>query len=236
MNLRALAKEYADGVLGIHAYRKARDELIESILTGNTKLTAHDFQPPVNVQRAEADPDITSIQTGPRKQPASRPGPSGTPDRIDTREHTITVHRGLLIGFVVIIIFLVIVVALYPFLQQKKSAAIDISQDTTSTTTATLNAGEQLIKDFLSQNDWTDENLQQFANAWKELSAKEKDTGLSSSARTELANAIYMKLQEERLMLGIGDAKHSIEKQNLLVTFAHQVGIYEPRLMVQEAP
>jgi len=234
MNLRALAKEYADGVLGIHAYRKARDELIESILTGHTKVTAHDFKPPVNVQPAEVDADITSIQTSPRKKPAASPQTSITTHPIDTREHAITVHRGLLIGFVVIIVFLVVVVALYPFLQQKQSVVGIVSQ--TITTPDTQSAGEQMIKDFLNQDDWTAENLQQFANTWKELSAKERDTGLSSSARTELANAIYMKLQEERIMLGLGEEQHSIEKQNLLVTFAHQVGIYDPRIMVQMTP
>ena len=235
MNLRALAKEYSDGVLGIHAYRKARDELIESILTGNTKVTAHDFKAPLKGQRTEAEPDVTSIQTGPRKKPAPRPGSSGVPDPMDAREHTVSVHRGLLVGFIVIIVFLVIIVALYPFLHQKKPPTADASQIITPAADA-VNAGEDLIKIFLRQNDWTDESLQQFTSNWQGLSAEERDTGLSSSARTELANAIYRKLQEERIMLGLGDVKSSIDKQTILVTFAQQVGINDPRIIVQDTP
>jgi hypothetical protein len=245
MNLRALAREYADGILGIQAYRKARDELIESILTGNTKVSAHDFQAPLNLQRIEAAPDVTSIQPRSDNKQAPNPGPSGiTTDTMKDQEHTSLIHRGILIGFAVLIVLLVITVALYPFTRQKKSAPADTSQTTVPAAgtqpdlphSDTLNAGTNLIKQFLRQNDWTDESLQQFTSAWRGLSTEERDTGLSSSARTELANAIYRKLQEERIMLGLGETQSSIDKQTILVTFAQQVGINDPRIIVKDAP
>jgi uncharacterized membrane protein len=245
MNLRALAREYANGVLGIQSYRKARDELIESILTGTTKVTAHDFQAPLNLQRIEVAPDVTSIQTRSDKKPAPSQGPAVIKtDSPKSHEHVLPVHRGILVGFVAIILLLVIAVALYPFTRQKKSTPADASQITAPAAgtdpdvqhSDTLNAGEDLIKKFLRQNDWTDENLQQFTSAWRGLSTEERDTGLSSSARTELANAIYRKLEEERIMLGLGNVQNSIDKQTILVTFAQQVGINDPRIVVKDTP
>jgi uncharacterized membrane protein len=166
------------------------------------------------------------------------------PNTIEEQEHTSSVHRGILLVFAAIIVFLVIAVALYPFTHQKKSAPADTGQTTAPAAgtqpdlphTDTLNAGANLIKQFLLKSDWTDENLQQFTNAWEGLSAEERDAGLSSSARTELANAIYRKLQEERIMLGLGDMQSSIDKQTVLVTFAQQVGIHDPRIIVKETP
>ena len=100
-----------------------------------------------------------------------------------------------------------------------------------------LSGGVDLIKQFLRQTDWSDESLQQFMNAWEGLSAEERDIGLTSSAKTELANAIYRKLQEERIMQqGLGDVQASINKQTALVAFAQQVGIIDQRIIVNETP
>lgn len=248
MNLRALARDYANGVLGLQAYRKARDELIEKILTGHTKVTAHDFQPPLNTQRIEVEADITSIQTKPNnKNPVPPPSPPVTaPAPKAHQEHAALAHRGILVGIAAIIVLLVmiIIVALYPFTYQKKTALDDARITAPDHAGAqpdrqlpdAVNAGTNLIKQFLLQNNWTDENLQQFLSAWQGLSAEERDNGLSSSARTELANAIYRKLDEERSMLGLGDAQSSINKQTVLVDFAQQMGINDPRFFVKDTP
>ena len=245
MTLRALAKDYATGVLGRQAYRKARDELIESILTGNTKVTAHDFQPPLKIQHIEVTPEFTSTQTGIAAIKPMPPQPSDIPmETMAGRENTSPAHRGILLGVAAIIVFLVIAVALYPFTQQKKPAS-DAAGLTTSPGAGAhpdmqysdgLSGGVTLIKQFLRQTDWTDASLQQFMSAWEGLSAEERDIGLSSSAKTELANAIYRKLQEERIMQGLGDEQTSIDKQATLVTFAQQVGINDPRIIVKETP
>jgi len=246
MNLRALAKDYANGVLGHQAYRKARDELIANILTGHAKVTAHDFQPPLNTQRIEVEADITRIQTSPgKKKPDPTPSPTiMTPDPLAPQEHTASTHWGILVAFTAIIVLLVIIVAFYPYIHLKKPASDD-TQITSPDNSGTqpdmqhpdaMNAGPNLIKKFLLQNDWTDGNLQQFISAWQGLSAEERDIGLASSAKTELANAIYRRLDEERIMLGLGDVQSSIDKQTILVTFAQQMGINDPRIFVKETP
>lgn len=245
-SLRALAKDYANGVFGHQAYRKARDELIQNIMTGHAIVTAHDFQPPLNTQRFEVEADVTSIRTSPDiKKPAPSP-PVTAPETLANQEHTHTasINWGILVGITAIIILLVILVALYPFTHQKITAPEDslpTSTDTVSPQPDTqhsdaVNTGTNLIKQFLLQNDWTEENLQQFISAWQGLSAEERESGLSSSAKTELANAIYRQLDEERIMLGLGDTQSSVEKQSILVTFAQQIGINDPRIFVKDTP
>ncbi|MGH8120823.1 MAG: hypothetical protein ACRESK_09435, partial [Gammaproteobacteria bacterium] len=230
MNLRALAKDYANGVIGPQAYRKARDDLIEDILSGRIQVTPHDFQPPPTMQRMDVEPDITAF-SGRGSQPAA---PKPTAAKVETREatqHPPATHRGILAGIAVIIACLVILVALYPFTRQKtpNSAASNQAADTALPSdvqqAVTPGPGEILIKQFLQQNDWTDENLQQFIDQWQGLSAAEQDAALSSSARTQLANAIHRKLVEEHAMLGLGEVQKSIERQTVLINFAHQTGI-----------
>jgi len=247
MTLRALAKDYANGVLGLQAYRKARDELIESILAGNTIVTAHNFQPPLKLQRAEVTPEFSNTQTGIAVNPVLRPSDSASAPAMETMEsqdNATPARRGILFVFAAIIIILVIAVALYPFTQQKKSAT-DAASPATSPGAGALpdkqysggsSGGVILIKQFLRKTDWTDESLQQFMNTWQGLSAEERDAGLSSSSKTELANAIYRKLQEERIMQGLGDVQTSMDKQATLVAFAQQMGINDPRIVVKGTP
>ena len=247
VNLRSLAKEYANGTLGFQAYRKARDELIESILAGNTIVTAHNFQPPLKLQRAEVTPDFTDSQTGIAIAPAPRSSDAAsTPamDAVERQDNGTPARRGLLFGFAAIIILLVIAVAIYPFTQQKNSAPVAANPATSPGAVAHpdmqysggLSGGVTLIKQFLKQTDWTDESLRLFISAWQGLSAEERDAGLSSSAKTELANAIYRKLQEERIMQGLGDGQTSMDKQATLVAFAQQIGINDPRIVVKGIP
>ena len=242
MNLRTLAKDYANGVLGLQDYRKARNELIEGILGGRVQVGTNDFQAPLNVQRAETAPDITAFRAPATNKQASIPAAAITePDTHSTNTHA--THRGILVGIAVIIICLVILVALYPVIQQKKTAssannqitAPDAGQPDTQLL-VTLNAGEKLIKQFLAQNEWADENLQQFISQWLALSAEEQDAGLSSPVRAQLVNAMHRKLLEERSMLALGDKQMSIDRQTALVNFARQMGISDPRFTVQDAP
>ena len=243
MNLRALAKDYANGVLGTQAYRKARDELIEGILLGHIKVAAHDFQPPLNLQRMDSEPDITAFRPNPATKAAPKPSAANTEPDADAA-NTPTTHRGILAGITIIIVCLIVLVALYTFTRQRTAVTEATDQATFSSAVpqtgtqypVTLGAGENLIKQFLGQNDWTDENLQQFITQWQELSAEEQDAGLSSSARTQLANAIHRKLVEERAILGLGDIQSSVDRQNVLVNFARQIGISDPRLNVKATP
>jgi len=246
MNLRALAKDYANGVIGPQAYRMARNDLIEGILSGRIKVAANDFQAPLNVQRIEPEADITSF----RGNPAATSKDASKPliDKPEARKVTPpapSTHRGILAGIAIIIACLVILVALYPFTRQTnevfdtsgQSQIPDTGLQTDSPQSAVApGAGEILIKQFLQQNDWTDENLQFFINQWQLLSAEEQDAALSSSARTQLANAIHRKLVEEHAMLGLGEVQKSIERQTVLINFAHQTGISDSRLTLKETP
>ena len=244
MNLRTLAKEYAGGLLGIQAYRKARDELIEGILVGRLQVTKNDFQAPLRSQRAEAAPDITAFRAPPLNKPVSKSSVTITEPKTD-KAHTPSIYRAILAGIAVIIVSLVILVALYPVIQQKISVS-DITNQAISSGPSgaesdaqhpfVLTAGEGLIRQFLAQNEWDDENLQHFIKQWQELSAEEQDAGLSSPVKSQLANAIHRKLLDERAMLSLGDIQNSVDKQTVLVNFARQIGINDPRLTVQETP
>jgi hypothetical protein len=242
-NLRALAKDYADGLLHANAYRRARDELIEGILAGRIQVTPHDFLPPINTQRVEAASDVTSIRSAPVAKSAQKPAIANTAPRKETRKtHEYSVYRWVLAGIAVILICLLILVALYPFARQgipafpsglkinlKNSGTESMEQQTDISS-----HGKRMIEEFLHQNNWSEESLRQFTGEWQGLSAEEQATGLASSARTQLANAIHRKLTEERALHSLDVQQGALERQHLLVNFARQIGISDPRLTVQE--
>jgi len=244
MTLRNLAKDYANGVIGPQAYRKARNDLIEGILSGRIKVSAHDFQAPLNLQRIESEADITAFRGKPGNKATPKPVAAKQETREEVTPPTSFTNRGLLAGIAIIIACLVILVALYPFTRQKTPIFDTASESTMpgagnqpeSQQPVVPGAGEILIKQFLQQNDWTDENLQQFSNQWQELSAGEQDAALSSPARTQLANAIHRKLVEEQVMLSLGELQKSIDRQTVLINFARQAGISDPRLILKETP
>jgi len=99
-------------------------------------------------------------------------------------------------------------------------------------TVVSSNAGDALIGNFLNENNWSVENLQQTLLDWQNLSTEEQSAGLSSATSRQLINAIHKQLSEERGLLGLGDNASVIARQQTLIDFADSLGIQDSRLTV----
>ena len=231
--LRALAKEFSLGTTDQATYRKSRSELIEGIVAGEVPVAPIDFLPPLDLD--EGDPTVEAAATMIRPEPvAQRPEPPPTP----TKE---THHYWLIGSGVVALICLFVLVVLFikrdetPLQEPATMQQVTPMQPATSVIEApTLSTGSSnLIEAFLNQNNWTVDSMQQFLADWQKLNLEEQTVGLNSPAISLLRNAIHNQLLEERALLGLSDNATVISKQQALVNFADEIGIIDPRLIVE---
>lgn len=258
--LRSLAKDHASGVLDKVAYRKARDLLFDGVLTSKITVEPIDFRPPLDIQDLDATMERERDKTQIKNIPVQKQSPTPTSTQTTTQiqvpvpetapeEYSTDTGSGITVNLVlgiaiVIIIGLIIFLAL-PLIFQKADNVTTVDTDNSTVTesdisitenqaTGNTSAGEELIAEFLAQNDWSDDTLQAFKSSWNSLTAEEQADGLSSPIKGQLANAIYQQLLEERALLGLGDTASVISRQNTLVDFASGLGINDPRLKAQE--
>ena len=238
--LRALAKDYAQGVTDRDTYRKARTDLIEGIIAGNIKVEPIDFPPPIDLD--DGDPTVESAitQINPEQftkkpaQPKTTPAPPPLPPAKETH------HHWLIGSGIVALLCLIILVFLFIGKKDKvkeKETAYDyeLSELTVkdTTTTSDKSAADYLVEGFLKQNNWSDEYTGQFINNWNNLSIQEQTAALNSTAISRLSNAIYKQLLNERALLGLGNDAEVVAKQQALVDFANKLGIDDSRLIVK---
>ena len=257
--LRSLAKDHASGVLDKVAYRKARDLLFDGVLTGKITVEPIDFRPPLDIQDLDAtmerEREKTQIKNIPAQKQSSSPTSTQTTTQIQVPvpETAPEKHPGdtpgitvnLILGIAIVVIIGLIIFLALPLIFQKTGNMTSIDTDNSTATGSDISitenqatehttAGEELIAEFLAQNDWSDNSLQEFKSSWNSLTAEEQADGLASPIKGQLANAIYQQLLEERALLGLGDTASVISRQNTLVNFASEFGINDPRLQVQE--
>jgi hypothetical protein len=256
--LRSLAKDHANGVLDKSTYRKARDQLLDGVLTGKIRVKSIDFRPPVDIQDLDAtmERERTQIRNIPPQKQSSTPEPTPTSTSTQkpipaaetpSEQHFKNTVPGFPITLILIITIILAVISLIIILTLPYKSDETVSMNTQNTDNISANeewnareaviektsAGERLITDFLAQNDWSEDNLQQFKSDWLSLSAEELTDGLASPLKGQLANAIYQQLLEERALLSLGDTATVISRQNTLVKFASDLGIEDPRLQVE---
>lgn len=246
--LRALAKDYANGVIDKDAYRKARDTLICGILSGDTPVVANEFRPPLQAQDLNATFDKTAINVSapPKETEQPRPTTEFVPPQKKSDVFTETKTRGsslklyILTGVVVAAIAILILTLFFSAPDETTLLATD-SYDTSPVEQATIVAEQntsasELIEGFLNRRDWSEEQLQQFISRWNNLTPEELAKGLTPPLSIQLANAIYKQLLEERSLFGTGNNDAIIARQQILVDFADALGMDDPRLQVREAP
>lgn len=243
--LRALAKEYAEGILDKEGYRQARDAYFRAVLDGTVKVKSIDFRPPVEIQDLDATQEKTSIR--PRRHEQEQPVVETVDNRNKTPKSQPTYHSSaspyLLISAVLLIIAAVgVSVALLKssgntgqpaVATNPPDESIVVEEKPEPVLSLPASPAETLIENFLRENNWSDSSLQQFKNDWEALTDAEQEQGLSSPMRAQLINAIHRKLIEERALLGLGDSENVVARQHKLVNFATELEINDPRLKVE---
>ena len=233
-NLRSLAKDYANGVLNKESYRKARDELFQGILSGKIAVLENEYRRPLEVEDMDITRDKTAIMSAP---PEKKPRPTTEFVPPDPPPSSSPLKLILITSIIAAICVIVIIVLFSKTGQQEneKDTLADTTEKHVITSVQQNNAGQALIKNFLKQNNWTDDSLQQFITEWNNLSDAERVKTLSSPIKTQLANAISRQLLEERALFSLGGDRSSvIARQRSLVNFAGEMDINDPRITVQE--
>ena len=248
--LRSLAKDYANGILNKEAYRKARNELLSGVLSGEIPLEVNEYRAPLPAQDLDSTfektaikpPDssqavppqkdeepITEFVTRPQKRKPSFAGES--PDS------PLKNYFGLITAAIIlcIIALIVLMLAIEEYIQPTKQTNVTDSEQGLTSPAQQNKSANELIEEFLLQHNWSDESLQQFTTQWNSLDPVEQTNALMSPLSIQLTNAIYKQLLEERALFGTGDNDAIITRQHALVNFANGVGIDDPRLKVREA-
>lgn len=93
-------------------------------------------------------------------------------------------------------------------------------------------AASQVIDNFLTDKNWSKQRLDEFVIQWRSLSEDDRTSVTGSGEYSQLINAIYKQLLEEKALSAIGDAEAAKAKQQVLVDFANQIGITDSRIKV----
>jgi len=222
--LRQLSNAYAKGALDQDAYRSARTNLIERILSGEVVLHINVYPDLVAPPESESL-EVTERKSEKKKAPTS--APESTPGKPISK----------ILVWISITCAVIIIILTVTFLYKSSNKTAQIQQDNiTEFSTASESgssigsASRQLIETFLNENSWSDDHVKQFLRQWESLSAEEKASANASVEIGQLANAIYRQLQEERALSSLGDAEDSLDKQTLLVMLADSVSIVDARI------
>lgn len=242
MTLRSLAKDYANGILDKESYRKARENLLRGIAAGEIIVAPIDYRPPLDIEDMEVTRDKTSIKatsTREESRPTTEivtPEPPRPP--IAARRPSNTPLKLILITATIAALCVIVIIVLY---MTAEAPVREITSETGSVPLTGQDAvpqgpdtGKLLIEEFLRQNNWSDDSLGQFGMQWNSISDAERTAALAGPEKTQLANAIYRQLLEERALAGLGDVTAAIARQHTLVNFADRVGIEDTRFVVQE--
>jgi hypothetical protein len=243
--LRDLAREHAKGNLSKEAYRKARSELVEGIVSGKIPLKDIEFRAP-----DPAAPDESTDATVPRghkKKTGIAADPAATSQTAIVRGTVKATRpskaaseprgRGGKVLWIVgaVVLLLVLAGTLFVVFSHQNSPASSPAAapaDAGSGSTQTEdNAATRLIGDFLGHKDWSETGMDNILARWSALPAQTRAAAAGSAAQARLDTEIYKQLLEERALSGLGDADKSMARQQRLVDFARQAGIKDPRLV-----
>lgn len=236
-HLRELAKDFAQGKITQDDYRKQRAELIKGIMAGEIDVPDREFLAPlaptedseITAQGYEYDPGSTTeiAVTKPGKKSKSSAAKPATPPPPARKPFPVWLFVSLSVAVLVLIVALT---ALFIFTSDEETATTN--GRVVNELPAAGEAASTLIKLFIQQNNWQQENLNKFQQNWQKIGTTEQQAAAQLPIMNQLKNAIYKKILEERAMIDLGDAESARQKQQVLVDFAQSVGITDPSISV----
>ncbi len=242
--LRGLAKDYATGAIDKEQYRKSRGDLIKGIIAGEVIVEPINFLPPLkpatddDISTKTIERDRTEIK--PQKpqpkpearenRPKAKPSLTETPSAIPEKK-----SPGLFIAIstITVIILIIAVVLFYPKPPGTKTETLVQTIRNDEEMTNLSKAGEDLIAQFLSEKNWSEESLDKFVTDWTTLNAEERLSASQTKRMQRMTSSIYKQFLEEKALANIDEEK-AIMKQQKLIEFAKAIGINDPRLMIEQ--
>ncbi len=235
--LRSLARQYATGILNKENYRKSRGELIQKIVSGEIKVKAIDYLPPLvledDVTTETVQRDRTEMRP-PSERAKSNENLPVIPDQPIVSKKPMPMGM-MLLGGGLVLILIIGVVLFYP--KPPGSETDNLAETSANATTESSQAnsaakagmGEQLIADFLNSKDWKKENMDNFIAAWNALELEERAATANTKRMQRLSSTIYKQFLEAKALSGI-NSEQAIDKQTNLINFASAIGIVDNRM------
>ena len=224
--LRGLAKAYANGLIEKDEYRRERAAYLEAVLAGETRLPVPPVVPlpgatrrekPLENLAAPADADVAALR---------QPGGDVRPGGGNSRHALIAGGAALLVA---------LAAAVFLLGGGEESAAPPAGANPPAAfEEAPPSPAQNLIAGFLADNAWSQADMNSFLADWQALPAGERDAARRSIEFSQLGNAIYKKLLEERALSRIGNPETAYEKQRQFVQFAASIGIEDPRISMPD--
>lgn len=232
-SLRKLARQYAEGTLDISAYRRARAEMIQSILEADqtdTPLTQANYTAPM----ADEDSKTETLTATARTLSSTRiirdplPTPTTQPIKIGTDWRIPAAAAAIIAILLLIVIILLLVGDSDPVRDEEET----ISQDEPVAMLNIDDADNQaiaLLQSFITSPRWDQDTLDAFVGDWHAMPQEQRDTALESNASRRLADLLNRQLVEERALRGAdSETLQMVEARTLW--FAAELGLQDRRL------
>jgi hypothetical protein len=246
--LRKLARAHADGSIDEKAYRKARTELIQGILSDQIPLKVIEYPPLVRPPEAESLDDTQQRKREVRKTPAnetSAQSPTAPPATTESGDASAPVeltsssptNKLLFIGLAVVVIAIIVIIMFAMSGEDDSSKPVTTSSSTLNKEAESTSIvdestpAQMLIRDFLQKKNWSAASLDNFQQQWSSLAT---DEVMESLEMGQLTNAIFKQLLDERALSGLVDDDSSLNKQQKLLEFASALGINDERISMPE--
>lgn len=215
--LRQLSRDYAQGRLTLAQYREQRARLLDGLNSGITPLTPYRIAaaPPVDLGERSS----TTLQG--IRLTALPPLPVSS--------------RWPLWLAAVAVAVIVIGAGIYFLHGEKPPAPVAENPPAApespppAATPPAAAPSAPLVEDFLRNADWGKERLDRFLADWAALTEGDRASFTQSSAYRDLADGTYSQIIKEQALLGLGDDKEVLDRQEVLIHFADQVGFSDNR-------
>ena len=197
--LRLLAKQFSDQAIGREEYDRARTELIDSIVAGDTTITRVPPPPP-------APPPVQ---------------PEAIAESID--EDVVANKLPLIVGGAVVIV--AIVIGIWLLIPGKKPAGPTSVALTEQKPITQVPAARALVEDFVAARDWSDYSINQFRQDWTALSDNERNEAISASWFRRLSKAMRQEINTQKALAGIDQTGGAVAAGLRLIKLGEFLGI-----------
>ncbi len=230
--LSELAEDFSKGDIDATTYRKNRGALLQGIVAGQIPVHPIDYLPPIEVEEEAA---VTQPMARETTQILGESVPRGNLSG-SISEPTVTAEDKpfpalfIAVSTGIVILLIIAVVMFYP-----EPPAVTSKQTDTAVTAIDpelSKPGESLITRFLEQNTWNKQSLDGFQQEWSQLTFDQINAVSSTKRMQRFSSAIYKQFMEAKALASI-DSEQAIAKQQMLLDFTRQIGIYDSRMTIE---
>ncbi|HTT07777.1 MAG TPA: SUMF1/EgtB/PvdO family nonheme iron enzyme [Gammaproteobacteria bacterium] len=219
ITLRQLSRDYAQGHLTLAQYREQRARLLDGLYSGTTSLMPYRPSPTPPVDLGEKS--STTLQ-------GIKLSPLPIPSESSRRSLWLVAAAIAVIAVGAGIYFLYGGQPTAPIAENPPPAPESPPPEAASPPTATPPApsaapSSPLVEDFVHKADWKKESLDRFLADWAALSESERGNLRQSPPYRDLVDGTYSEIIKEEALLGLGDDKEVLNREDVLLHFADQM-------------